>query len=181
MTAIREPQFVVDAQGKPVAAMVDIQQYEALTEMGVALHNAQQALVDAIVSMTKAQDQRGVIPTDEAFVQGFLAAIDEAFRGVNNEHTQAVFRALREAAQNLLTEKVLAASSRAMESSQQTLEAFARHQRERQERFDALDSVAPSANKRAGSIIDRLIPIQSSGWPKDSEFSREDIYNDDDY
>jgi hypothetical protein len=175
MTAIREPQFVVDAQGNPVAAVVDIQQYEALTEMGEALQSTYKALFDALDVVSKAHDARGAISAGGGLsIEEFFEAIDAAFQRENDENTKRVFSALREVARSLLTEKVLAASRAAAGSSQQhALELFFGHQQTWSDRLAALDAATTYADNLASHHDD------ASFWMSASEGSLDTIWGND--
>ena len=118
MVFMREPQFVVDAEGQKVAAVVDMQQYAVLTESEATLRSVRQAIsatLNALEIRADEQSRRGVILTDTSSVQTFLAVLDAVFRGRNDDSLREEYTAIETAMRQLLAKNSFAAAA-AMEA-----------------------------------------------------------------
>lgn len=116
MVFMREPQFVVDAEGQKVAAVVDMQQYAVLTESEATLRSVRQAIsatLNALEIRADEQSRRGVILTDTSSVQTFLAVLDAVFRGRNDDSLREEYTAIETAMRQLLTKNSFAAAAAA--------------------------------------------------------------------
>ena len=114
MVFMREPQFVVDAEGQKVAAVVDMQQYAVLTESEATLRSVRQAIsatLNALEIRADEQSRRGVILTDTSSVQTFLAVLDAVFRGRNDDSLREEYTAIETAMRQLLAKNSFAAAA----------------------------------------------------------------------
>jgi len=119
MVFMRELQFVIDAEGQKVAAVVDMQQYAALTESEATLRSVREAILatlNALEIRADEQSSRGVIRSDTSSVQTFLVVLDAVFRGRNDDSLREEYTAIEMAMRQLLAKNSFAAAAGTMDA-----------------------------------------------------------------